>query len=99
MDRILLEKTIKRLEEKELVDHEVMEPADLEDLRNNIAELKKLLPNDNKKLYKTTVKYIETYEIYLDAGCEKEAEEIARCLYRNGELLLKSQVLCAEAEL
>ena len=99
MDKNLLERVIKRLEEKDLVDHEVMDADDLGALRSDITELKKLLPNDGKKLYKTTVKYIETYEIYLDASCEKEAEELARCLYRSGELLLKSQILYAEAEL
>ena len=98
MDRKLLERVIKRLEDKEMVDREFMDADDIGALEYEIAELKKLLPTDGKKLYDVTVKYVETYEIILEAECQKEAEELACCLYRNGELLLKSQRTYAEAK-
>lgn len=86
MDRTLLEKTIKRLEEKELVDHEVMEPADLEDLRNNIAELKKFVPNNTPTEYDVTVRYIEVFKTTIRANNPQHAQDLACSLFINGDL-------------
>lgn len=47
MDRNLLERVIKRLEEKDLIDHEVMEAAELESLRSDIAALKRFRTHDS----------------------------------------------------
>jgi len=50
MNRELLERTIANLEAKELIDGEVMEAANLEQLRNDIASLKRLLPTEKSEL-------------------------------------------------
>lgn len=50
MNLELLKKTIQRLEDKLLVDRDVMEADDVEDLLENIAALKKMLPTENSEL-------------------------------------------------
>lgn len=51
MNKQLLEKTIKRLEEKLLVDRDVMDAADIEDLQDNIDALKKMLPTERTEIF------------------------------------------------
>ena len=86
MDRNLLERVIKRLEEKDLVDHEVMDADDLGALRYEIAELKKLRENDELSKYNVTVKYIEVFKPTVCANSTQHAKDLACHLFTCGEL-------------
>lgn len=51
MNKQLLERTIKRLEEKLMIDKEYMEADDVEQLLNDIDSLKSMLPTEKHELY------------------------------------------------
>lgn len=99
MNNELLKKTIKRLEDELMINRDVMDADDVEDLMDNIAQLQKYICSDKPVLYKISAKLIEYHESCTEATSQREAEEIARCLYNNDELELKYSILEFNAEI